>query len=1052
MVRCPSCGEENPERFRLCGYCGAALGQTSPARETRKTVTILFTDVTGSTALGERLDPESLRDVMGRYFASMREVIERHGGTVEKYIGDAVMAVFGVPVVHEEDALRAVRASVEMREALERLNVGLQDERGVALEARTGINTGAVVVGSGRPGEAIVVGDAVNVAARLQAAAAPGEIVIGKSTYDLVRDAVEVGPAEQLELKGKAELAVAHRLHRVAAGAQGHRRRLDAPMVGRERELDALHQAFERAISGGSCQLFTILGTAGVGKSRLVAEFLGAIRDRARVVRGRCLPYGEGITYLPAAEIVRQATGIEEDDTAETERDRIAAFVAGLPEAAAIARCLTGLIGLDASAAPEEITWAFRRALEHLADERPLVVLVDDVHWAEPTLLDLVEAVADLARDSPILFICPARPEFLDGRPTWGGGKLNATTILLEPLPTGPALDLIDALVPGGALSLTVRARIAEAAEGNPLYVEEFVGMLIDDGALVADADGWTAARDLDAIAVPPTIAALLAARLDRLGPDERSVAERASVAGRIFDQLAVIAMSPDEGRSEVPRNLVSLVRKELIRPDRSGTTAGDAFRFRHLLIRDAAYERLPKAERAELHERFAGWLDVSAGDRRSEVEEIVGYHLEQAFRYREELAPVDDRGRELARRAAERLIAAGGRALERSDVGATVNLLGRAAALLDPADPARLAILPDLARALNANGRRDDAKACLVEALERSEAAGDERAIAYARVLPYLEFGGADVPPAEYRRVAEEAQALFERARDDRGLALVWRLRGAASWLDGNVAGDEVASMRALEHARGAKSHWEEKEIVLDLGIDLYWGPTPVTDAIRWCNDILARAPDDRAIEMGIAHALAHMHARLGDFALARSLAARCLEIANESGQRTLAAVLTEVAADVETLAGEHAVAERMLAEGCAERAAMGAPNLSNEAHHALSRIASGLPVDGERLAGLAATAGQPGRALLETAIAAAHLDAGALVEAELHARNAVEYFATTDFITFHADSVVILGDVLRTAGRRAEADAEFGRALHLYRQKGSLVGETAAAARLAG
>jgi protein-L-isoaspartate O-methyltransferase len=261
----------------------------------------------------------------------------------------------------------------------------------------------------------------------------------------------------------------------------------------------------------------------------------------------------------------------------------------------------------------------------------------------------------------------------------------------------------------------------------------------------------------------------------------------------------------------------------------------------------------------------------------------------------------------------------------------------------------------------------------------------------------------------------------------------------------------DAVASARALEHARRAGSHWEEKEIVLDMGIDLYWGPTPVPDAIRWCNDILARAPNDRAIEMGIAHALAHMHARLGDFALARSLAARCLEIANESGQRTLAAVLTEVAADVETLAGEHAVAERMLAEGCAALVAMGEPNLGNEAHHALSRVAGGLPVDGERLADLAAMAGQPSRALLEAAVAATHLAAGALVEADRHARNAVEYFAKTDFITFHADSLMILGDVLRATSRTSEAEAEYGRARDLYRQKGSVVGEKAAAARLA-
>ena len=420
-------------------------------------MTILFTDVTGSTALGERLDPESLRDVMGRYFASMREVIERHGGTVEKYIGDAVMAVFGVPVVHDEDALRAVRAAAEMSSALERLNAGLRAQRGLALEARTGINTGSVVVGPGGPGEAIVVGDAVNVAARLQTAAAPGEILIGSATHALVRDAVEVGPAASMTLKGKTDPVVAYRLDQVIAGAEGHLRRLDAPMVGRERELDALLQTFERVTSGGPSQLVTILGPAGVGKSRLVAEFLAIVRDRARVVRGRCIPYGEGITYWPVAEIIRRAAGIEDGDAVEATRERIDAFVDGLPEAAAIARGLVGLIGLEASAAQEELVWAFRRALEHLADERPLVVLVDDIHWAEPTLLDLIEVVAELARESPILFVCPARPELLDDRPTWGG-KLNAATIVLDPLTEGSALELIDALVPGGALPAAVRS------------------------------------------------------------------------------------------------------------------------------------------------------------------------------------------------------------------------------------------------------------------------------------------------------------------------------------------------------------------------------------------------------------------------------------------------------------------------------------------------------------------------------------------------------------------------------------------------------------------
>jgi tetratricopeptide (TPR) repeat protein len=895
-----------------------------------------------------------------------------------------------------------------------------------------------------------VVGDAVNVAARLQTAAAPGEIVIGGATHALVRDAVEVGRRQSLELKGKADPVVAYRLHHVDPGVEGHRRRLDAPMVGRERELDALQQAFERTVSAGSCQLFTILGSAGVGKSRLVAEFLGVVRDRARVVRGRCLPYGEGITYWAVGEIVRQATGIEDGDTAETAIERIDAFVAGLPEAAAIGRGLVGLIGLEASAAQEELVWAFRRAMEHVADEGPLVVLIDDIHWAEPTLLDLIESLTDLARDSPILFVCPARPEFLDERPTWGGGKINATTILLEPLTEGFALALIDELVPGGALPPAARSRIADAAEGNPLYVEEFVSTLIDDGALVADGEGWIASRDLESIAVPPTIQALLSARLDRLAPEERAVAERASVVGRVFDQPSVVALSPAEGRSEVPRNLIGLVRKELIRPDRSGLAQGDAFRFRHMLIRDAAYERLPKSERAELHELFAAWLDQAAGDRRSEVEEMVGYHLEQAFRYREELAPVDERGRDLAARAAQRLIAAGGRALERSDVAGAVNLYGRAAALLDPDDAVRLAILPDLARVLNLTGRFEESKARFAEAIGRSEAAGDGRMLARARVMRYLNLD-SDLSPTDLRQIADECYAIFERLGDDRGLAQAWRLRGAASWGEGKVAGDEIALTRALEFARRAGSHWEETSIVEDRSIDIYWGPTPVAEAIRWCNDILARAPDDRAIEMGIDHALAHMHARLGDFDLARSLAARCVEIAAESGQRSSAASLTEVVADVETLAGDHEAAARAGAVGCDWFIANGQPHGVLEALLALSQVAAGQPVDADRLARMASTKSGATRALLDTALAATHLRAGALEEAERDARSSIEFFATTDFLTFHANSAVILGDILRAAGRGDEAVVAFQLARDLYEQKGSRVSVELVAARFA-
>ena len=477
----------------------------------------------------------------------------------------------------------------------------------------------------------------------------------------------------------------------------------------------------------------------------------------------------------------------------------------------------------------------------------------------------------------------------------------------------------------------------------------------------------------------------------------------------------------------------MQLVRKELIRPDRSGFAQVDAFRFRHMLIRDAAYERLPKTERAELHESFAGWLDLTAGDRRSEVEEMVGYHLEQAFRYHEELGPVDESDRDLARVAAQHLISAGGRALERSDIGATVSLYGRGAALLDPADPARLAILPDLGRVLELSGRVDEGKTCLAEALQRSEAAGDKRALAHALVRQHISGNaGTDTSADDMRHVADECSAIFEGHGDNRGLALAWRLRGSASWKDGNVAGDEVALARALTYARRAGSHWEEVAIVLDLSIDFYFGPTRVADAIHQCDAILANAPDDRGIELPIAHALAHMYARRGDFDLARSQATRCREMAAESGQRPLAMLLSEVVADVETLAGDHDAAERALAEGCDWFIAMGKPHMVLEALHALTQVAAGRPVDVDRLAGMVANwspvvvglrgFGQRGlaRALLDAAMAGAYLSAGRLVEAERDARRAVAFLETTDFITVHADSTLILGDILRAAAPR--------------------------------
>ena len=455
---CPTCGTDNPPGSRFCNACGAGLEVApAPASETRKVVTILFIDATSSTALGEQLDPESLRAVMTRYFDVMREVIEFHGGSVEKFIGDAVMAVFGVPVVHEDDALRACRAALEIHDRLGALDAEIRAERGASVEWRMGINTGEVVAGDAAAGQRIVTGDAVNVAARLEAAASPGEIYLGADTYELIRNEVTVEAVEPLSLKGKAEPVAAWRL-RAVTGTVGRRARpLEAPLVGRRRPLRLLDDAFREAVEERVCHLFTILGTAGVGKSRLVEEFIGSVGDQAQVAEGRCLAYGHGITYWPVAEAIRHGAGIAESDPLE-------AVVARLQEPRARARSGTHLGGRWLAArcrrhpaGPRgDVLGHSEDVRSHCAPASPILVF-DDVHWGEPTFLDLIDHIADWTRDAPILLIAMARPDLLEKRSGWAGGKRWVTTIQLEPLTEDESDELVGGLL--GRVELPVRSR-----------------------------------------------------------------------------------------------------------------------------------------------------------------------------------------------------------------------------------------------------------------------------------------------------------------------------------------------------------------------------------------------------------------------------------------------------------------------------------------------------------------------------------------------------------------------------------------------------------------
>src|SRR4051794_10306956 len=681
----------------------------------RKTVTVIFVDLADSTRLGAALDPEPLGALMLRYFEAVADVLRGHGGSVEKFIGDAVMAVFGLPAVHEDDALRAARAAIEVRDAIARLSVEVERERGRRIETHIGVNTGEVFAGEVEGSYTLITGDAVNVAARLQQAAAPGEILIGDATWRLVRDAVAADPMEPLSLRGKDDLVVAWRLLEIVDAADGVHP-FESPLVGRRRELAQLRLAFDRVVAERANSLFTILGPAGIGKSRLVAEFAASLPE-ARFVAGRCLAYGEGVTFWPLREVI-------DDLMRNDSQASIASLLDGDDDAELIAARISGAIGRSEVAGPaEEAFWAVRRLFEFLARERPLVVVFEDIHWAAPTFLDLIDHIAEWSRDAPILLLCLARPELLETCPAWGGGKRNATSLILQALTDEEAGTLIDVLLGEGDLAPGLRRQTAEKADGNPLFLEQMVALLTEH------AGGDTE------VEVPPTIQALLAARLDRLTELERIVLERAALVGTRFWPSAVAELVPSELREQVPAVLDLLAKKELIRADSLFVAGNDAYRFSHILIRDAAYTALAKERRADLHERFASVIEATPSAQLADFHAVLGYHLEQAYRYRMEIAPWHDGQAELAARAAGHLAVAGRRALGRGDIAAAATLRSRTAALVPSDAPERLELVWGLGAALALAGALREADGVLRGAIAAAVAAGDRRIELHARL-----------------------------------------------------------------------------------------------------------------------------------------------------------------------------------------------------------------------------------------------------------------------------------------------------------------------------
>jgi len=879
---CARCGHENPPDARFCSRCGTPLAAAPARPEQLKTITALFADVTGSTELGERLDPEAVRRVMERYFEFAQRVITRHGGTVEKFIGDAVVAVFGVPHVHEDDALRAVRAAADLRSQLPELNAALRRDYDTTLQLRTGVNTGEAVTATD---EWLAVGDAVNIAARLEQAAAPGEILLGPDTVSLVRDAVVVEPPEPMTLKGKSGPVAVSRLVEVLVDTGSPPRRHGTPLVGRASPLRMLEDAFANVVRERTCGLFTLLGVAGVGKSRLAAEFVSGLD--ATVVGGRCLSYGEGITYWPVVEVVRQLLALPGlGDEVRGGRDGQASAI----------RALLGEAGAAGTSA--EIAWAVRKLLERAAAARPLVVILDDAHWGEQTFFDLVEHVADLSRGAPILLLCMARPELLERQPAWGGGKLNATTVLLEPLNSDEASELIARLLPDGAgPDPALRARALETAAGNPFFLEEIAAVLAAGGGRVS---------------VPPTIQALLAARLDQLEPAERRVLERGSVEGRSFHRSAVEALGPDD--PSVPARLVTLVRKDLVRPEAARLPGDDAFRFRHLLIRDAAYDGLPKSVRAQLHEAFAAWLDERAGDL-PERDEIVGYHLEQAYGYRRELGAVDAAARAVAADAAARLQVAGARALDRLDTGAALNLLERASRLV-PADQADSALELSVVWALFQAGRLAEAAGRAGDASARAAAAGDRVGqlrgeLARLYLLTHLDPEGR---LAGLEHAIETARPVFEQAGDHAALGSLWLATWGLEHYRCRFGAAADAALRAAEHAAAAGEQYLARWCLVNRVSAVVFGPAPVTEVLSWLDAEAVRLEQPSWPDYWRAWLLP----LIGRFDEARAAYRAEIERLAERGDR-LGLILAN-GWELEMQAGEFARAEAAARRTCAQ------------------------------------------------------------------------------------------------------------------------------------
>jgi class 3 adenylate cyclase/tetratricopeptide (TPR) repeat protein len=716
MQACPNCGRENADDANFCANYAPPPRAAAPRRQERKVVSVLFCDLVGFTSRAERLDPEDVRAVLEPYHAHVRAELERFGGTVEKFIGDAVMAVFGAPVAHEDDPERAVRAGLAIRDwAAEQ-----------ELELRIGVNTGEALVTIG--GEPLAAGDVVNTAARLQAAAPVGGVLVGETTWRATRDRIDYREAEPVQAKGKAEpVPVWEATH--ARALVTVERDARVPLVGRERELALLLESLRRAREDREPQLVTLVGVPGIGKSRLVFELFRAIETEDELVywrRGRSLPYGDGVTFWALGEMVKAQAGVLESDSgeqaAEKLRTALAALFAGDADAAWVERHLRPLIGLGADGderTSEEARTAWRRFFEAMAEERPLVLVFEDLHWADDSLLEFVDELVEWTSGVPLLVVGTARTELLARRPDWGGGKPNALTLSLQPLSDDETASLVAALLGTPVVAAETQAALLAHAGGNPLFAEEFARYVEERGG--------------GELEVPESVHGIIAARLDGLATEDKDLLRDAAVIGRSFWSGALATISTLEP-DHVHRRLHALARREFVRPERRSTVAGESeFIFRHALLRDVAYGQIPRSIRAEKHRRAAEWIEALSPDRTEDRAEMLAHHYAAALEYAQAAGQETE---ELSERARAALVDAGDRAFSLYAFPAAAGFYTRALALWPPgANPPSPHLRLRVARAYHLIGdeRREQA---LEEAREAALETGDRATVAAAEAM----------------------------------------------------------------------------------------------------------------------------------------------------------------------------------------------------------------------------------------------------------------------------------------------------------------------------